>query len=235
MALVKKKPKKKEILKKEDEFISTTMRIINYVRRNRRRLTTIAICVILAAAMAFAYTTYKSNREKDASGAFAMAVDFYYNRLASSRAGSSAPEKAVYSEALKKFEEIVKNYRGTRIWGTACLYAANCSYWAEKYDSAIRYYLLFLKDNKDDTLYNELGWSGLAYSYMAKKDYNNAEKYFKMIIDREGAEKPYAYYNLARIYNAQGKTAEAEKVIETLAREFPDLDITSRLKRREGS
>ena len=102
------------------------------------------------------------------------------------------------------------------------LYAAQCAYWGQQYDKAISYYQEFLGRLKEGDSFRELAWSGMAYSYQAKGDCDKALEYFQKIVDVNGFEKAYAYYNMAQCYEKLKDKEKARQMEETLKKEFPD-------------
>jgi hypothetical protein len=90
-----------------------------------------------------------------------------------------------------------------------------------KYDEAIAKYKMALNIDKNSTLANY----ELSYTYMAKKNYGDAIKYSKKVIDQDADNQQGAYIVLGSSLDMNGKPDNAIKVYEEGLSKFPNSNL----------
>lgn len=126
-------------------------------------------------------------------------------------------------EALEEFETALAMARRKSDKKLACL-LEQCLYvlsehlevYLKKPEEAERYYWELVDENKFDNLYQQRGWTGLAYIALAKKDFPKAEAAAQRALDlAQGIESPVPHFRvhdlLGEIYWAQN---QIQRVIE---------------------
>jgi len=198
-----KKVSRKKLLNEPDEFITTTGRVIQYVRENQRRLTIYAIIVVAVIAVGFLGYSYFRWQEEKAEAIQQQALQMY--QTAYSQTGNLEKEKENYKKALEKFKEALGVY-GRGVTGQVShLYIGNCYYAMREYDNAIQAYGQCL-----DGPFRTLALQSLGYAYETKGDYNRALENFGK--NAEGATNPEQEEGLlgvARCYEALKQNPKA--------------------------
>lgn len=90
-----------------------------------------------------------------------------------------------------------------------------------KYDEAIAKYKMALNIDKNSTLANY----ELSYTYMATKNYGDAIKYSKKVIDQDADNQQGAYIVLGSSLDMNGKPDNAIKVYEEGLSKFPNSNL----------
>ncbi|GGX30297.1 tetratricopeptide repeat-containing sensor histidine kinase [Aquimarina muelleri] len=144
--------------------------------------------------------------------------------------GVSAINKRLHKKALQNFHAIsnvsgFKNLKNLKLGQTHLI--------LEDYDSAIYYYLKWNKNSKyTDVIFKKNGYHNLGLSYLHKKDYINAKKYFdkelELIHKTDTLEIITNKMELANIYYNQYKDEIAISIFKEtyeLAKSFSNLEL----------
>ena len=231
---MKKKVSGKELVEPKDEFSSFIVRILEYINTHRTIFMVAGAAVLVTFAGFLALRTYSQIREADAALEFGKAYSYYQVKVRQSSEKGSTSIALVYANALKQFEEVVKNYRNTEAGKMAMLYAGQCAFWGQQHDQAISYYKQYMGFLKDDDPMRQPALSGLGYAYQAKGDCNKALEYFQMIADSNGYEKAGAYYNMAQCYEKLNDHEKAQQMMEKIKKEFPDSMLAQWIALKTG-
>ncbi len=232
---LKKKVSRKELMATKDEFITTTERSLRFIDAHRTVFALITGAVVLTFVSLLVVRSYLKTREADASLQFGKAYSYFQAKIRQQAGKDKTPLTIVYANALKQFEEVINKYERTNASKMAMLYAAQCAYWGQQNDKAISFYQQYLQrlDEKDPS--RELAWSGLAYSYQAKGNCNKALEYFQKIVDSNGFNKVYAYYNMAQCFENLKDKEQAQQMRERIKKEFPDSTLTQWIEAKFGA
>lgn len=123
-----------------------------------------------------------------------------------------------FSKVEESFKHIFSEYANTSAGRQAKVKFAKICYDASKYDLSYKYYKEALEIFENDALMGNLILSSLGQVCLAKKDYEEAEKYFlKIEKGKNDLMKDDARYALAMIYEAGNKTGESKKMYEKIA------------------
>lgn len=231
---LKKKPSGKDLAATPDEFITLSQQTWEFVKAHRTAFTIVGCAVLLALASFLVVRSYLRTREEDAALEFGKAYSYFQARVHQQAEKADTPLAIVYANALKQFEETSNKYRRTDAGRMAMLYAAQCAYWAQQHDKAISYYQQYLARVGHDDSFRELAWSGLAHSYQAKGDCNRALEYFQKVVNANGFEKVYAYYNMAQCYEKLKDMDRAQQMREKIKKEFPDSMLAHWIDAKSG-
>lgn len=212
-----KKVSRKKLLKEPDEFITFTGKLIRLVSTYQKQITIILGIVVSVFLIISIFKFYTNRMENNAFTLLNQANDKYSAVLSSQDASTAL------KEIEKDFEYILSEYSGYQGGKIARVnYAAYC-YRAGEYDKASSLYTTALKDFEQNPSYKNLILNGLAYSYKAKKDYENSIKYFEMIASSEiPMLKDEALFNLSKLYLILGKKSKSIEVLSTIVSDYPE-------------
>jgi tetratricopeptide (TPR) repeat protein len=212
-----KKISRKKLLKEPDEFITFTGKIIRQIIAYQKQIF-IVIGVVVAMFLILSLTRYITNRAENTAFALLNQANNQYQALLQ----NSGPALAL-KEVQQDFEYILDNYSRYQGAKIARVYYANYCYEAGEYSKASELYTKALDHFKKDPVYRNLILSGLGYSYIGIEDYEKAAQYFEMILSSDIALlKDEAIFNLAKSYEALGKTNKRDEMFQTLVLEYPD-------------
>ena len=141
-------PRKIKVQRKDlnepDEFISTSSRVIAYVKARYRLLAPAAGAVLLLVLIAVVWYYYRAGREQDARESFHQAVALYQ---AAGPAETDRPSDQKYRDALAQFSAVEEKYPGTDSGVNALFYLGESSYRLKEYDKAIQEFSKVIKNH----------------------------------------------------------------------------------------
>jgi len=198
-----KKVSRKKLLKEPDEFISTTAKVLQFLRDHQRQMTLYGVVGLAMVATGMAGYLYIHWQESKALAVQQQAFQLYQESFR--KAATAEEEKENYRKALEKFREVRSVYR----WGKAAeasqLYIGNCHYALKEYDQAIVAYTRCLNGP-----FQCIARNGLGYCYEAKGDYVKAVEDYQKNAEENGS--PYqgeGWLGVARCYEAQNQKQKA--------------------------
>jgi tetratricopeptide (TPR) repeat protein len=137
--------------------------------------------------------------------------------------GAAAP--ANYPLALQRFQEVVKQYKGTVSGAIAQFSAGNTYMQMGQPEAAVKEYDVFLKDHSGDTFLSGLVYQRMGYAYLALGRQEEAKKAFTQAESLIGTGA--ATVELARIYDRSGNSAEAQKRYKEISEKIPSTSWAS--------
>lgn len=212
-----KKVSRKKLLKEPDEFITFTGKLIRLVSTYQKQIT-IILGIVVSVFLIISIVKFYTNRMENNAFTLLNQANDKYSAVLSSQDASTA-----LKEIEKDFEYILSEYSGYQGGKIARVnYAAYC-YRAGEFDKASSLYTTALKDFEKNPSYKNLILNGLAYSYKAKKDYENSVKYFEMIASSKiPMLKDEAFFNLSKLYLILGKKSKSIEVLSTIVSDYPE-------------
>lgn len=201
-----KKISRKKLLKEPDEFISTTGKIIQYLRHHRRQVTLYGLISLAVIAAGLGGYTYLLWQEGKAQAVQQQAFELYQEAFV--KAANPEEEKESYRKALEKLREALAVYGRGNVSQVSQVYIGHCQYALKEYDQAIAAYSLCL-----DGPFRAMALDGLGHCYEAKGDWAKALENFKK--NMEGLRSPYqaeAVLGAARCYEALNQKEKALEV-----------------------
>ena len=198
-------PRKIKVVKQKatepDEFISTSSRVLDYIKNNYVAIGSAVAVILVVVIIIFGLGYYSREREKEALDLFAQAKQMY--QQSTSAQTNQQPPTPLYSQALEKFKEVVENYSHATSATTSLLYMGDCYYHLKDYDKAIDHYMRFLNTSDKDNYLRQFAFEGLGYCYEEKGDHEKALDYFKQSLNEGNcAIQNLLYLNIARCYEA---------------------------------
>jgi tetratricopeptide (TPR) repeat protein len=207
----KKKISKKEL--KEDALITWYVKITTWYEENKKRVSTGIVAVLVVGAAGFLYVKNQRDSNERATTDLAKVYSFYDNSQYQT-AIDGVPERNV--PGLKT---IVDEYGSTHAGNLAKLYLANCYYYLNKYDEALKQYQDFSPEGQLLTV-TRLAGIGACYEALgnhadAAKNFENAAT--KYPDDLDAAEN---LNNAARNFAAAGDKDRALELYKKLKKNY---------------
>lgn len=224
---------------KHDEFADTVDSALLYLEDNWRRLTTIALVVLLGGGSVGGYIWYSRDQEARAGAALTSAL---FTLQAQVQAGLPplpgegaekifSSEQAKYEAARKEFDAIRTDFPRTRSAQLAAFYVALCDERLGKTDAAI-VALEELSGTRDRNVAAQAQLT-LAGLYQQRGRAADAEKLYGQLADNPTVTVPraQALLELATL-KAESDPSAARKLLDEIKREFPDTQIAAEVTRR---
>jgi len=189
------------------EWLVVTVR---FVQARRTAVLAALVALGLLTAAGFGYWWYQERREDEASRALARA----HSTLRGEQPGNP-------DEAMKRYREIARQYRGTRSAEESLIALGNLQFEAGKMDDAIGSFGDYLTAYPRGRFRVMVGL-GKAYAQEAKGDLQGAAKTLSELLDRDkdDALAGEAYMALARMYEGLKKPDEAMRVYGQVVEKF---------------
>lgn len=202
-----------------------------------KRITLIAILVIVAGAIAYgSWTVYHDRQTATATVALDTAMKAYNGRVGGTPDPqdpsdvSYTDETARSNDALSKFNAVAKNYPNTLPGKQARYYAALCLEDLQRHNQALED-LKKVADGNDKELANMAQYqTAVIYARTGKPD--DAVKIFRQLADKRSifVPRPLALLELANVLR-QTNPKEAANVYQQIKKEFPDTTISEQADR----
>jgi tetratricopeptide (TPR) repeat protein len=190
----------------EQEIVTLANRFADFVSDNQRAFTiSLAAAVVLVLALG-GLSVKRSLDERKAAPLFAAAYDVY-----AMQAGD-APD---YVRALGLFRDLQKKYPSTRSGALAQYYVGNSLMDMGRTEEALKEYQAFTGKYSGDELLLGLVYNRLGYLYRGLGKQQEAIRSFEQAEALNGAG--VATIELARLYEAGGKEAEAQRKYQEIS------------------
>lgn len=200
-----KKISRKKLLKEPDEFISTTAKVLQFMRDHRREMTIYGVVAVALVAAGFGGYAYFRWQEGKAQVIQQQALQLYHEAF--NRAANPEGEKEAYKKALEKFQEALSVHR----WGNAAqvsqIFIGHCYYGLKEYDQAISAYSRCL-----DGPFRTMALNGLGYCYEAKGDYARAAENYQKTAEEDG--NPYQEESMLDVARCYEELNQKQKALE---------------------
>lgn len=214
---------RKELLEEPDPFIVFIGRVVDFAKKYQQQIVMTAMAVFIGAVVISGVVYFKRQTDDKAAALLGKAIASYSKITHKTTGIQKTPTVAEYEEARKIFKEVMDKYGSTGSGKAALLNYADLSYLVKDYDQAIKSYEKALNDFGGQPEFKNLILNGLASSYEEKQDLENAIKYFDLIVSGNNAlMKDQALFNLALIYEKQGKKDKEVESYKRIISEFPD-------------
>ncbi len=227
--MVKKKISRKKLLKEPDEFISTTARVIQFLKEHRQQVTRSAIIFALVVAFAagtYVYVHWRASNARD----FQQEGFQFYQEALSQGTNAEAAQKA-YRSAIERFQKSISTYGWGEMAQISRLFVGHCHYALQEYDQAEKTYSRCL-----DGPFQVIAYDGLAHSYEAQGQYEKAmESYQK---NAEASNNPYQLESLlgvGRCWELLNQKEKALQVYQEAQKKFPKSAFSDFLQWKIGA
>ena len=208
---------RKRQLEQPDEFITFSQRLIEFVAKHRTQLS-YALGVLAVLIIAIVGVLYFSNKAE--SRAFALldqGMAKYKTAIQNKTPGEA------YLEVKQDFQTILEKYSGKDAEKFARVFCADICYKADDFDKAIEMYNKALQDFENNPFFKNIILRGLGHSFIEKKDYTNAAKYFEMLAAGPDAiMKDEALFNLGELYATLGNKDKSRDSFKKILSDYSD-------------
>lgn len=208
---------RKELLEEPDPFMVFVGKTMTFAKTYQQQIIMAVIAVVLVALVFFGVIYFRQKSEDRAAALFGKAVVKYQGVM------QSKPGFAAYEEVKADFRAVIDQYGSTGAGRAALIKYADICFEMKQYDETIDAYQKALAAFTDQNDFTGLINNGLAYAYEARGDMDEAEKYFNRVLaDPHAVAKDHVLFNLARIYEKQGRTDQRAEALKRLVTEYPE-------------
>lgn len=208
---------RKELLEEPDPFMVFVGKAMTFVKTYQQQIVMAVIAVVLVALVISGVVYFRQKSEDRAAAMFGKAIAKYQGIM------QNTPGFAALEEIKGDFKAIIDQYGSTGAGRSALINYANVCFEMKQYDEAIDAYQKALTAFKGQNDFAGLINTGLAYAYEAKGDEEEAEKYFNRVLsDPNAVAKDHVLFNLARIYEKQGRAEQRDDALKRLVTEYPE-------------
>lgn len=224
---------------KHDEFADSIDATLLYLEDNWRRLTVIALVIVLGGGSVGGYVWYSRDQEQRAGAALTSAL---FTLQAQVQAGLPplpgegpdrifSSEEAKFEAARKEFDAIRAEFPRTRSAQLAAYYVALCDHQLGQTDAAVA--ALEEVSRASDRNVAAQAQLTLAGFYQQRDRTADAAKLYRQLADNPSVTVPrsLALLELATL-KAESDPAAARLLFDEIKREFPDTQIAAEVTRR---
>jgi outer membrane protein assembly factor BamD (BamD/ComL family) len=217
-----KKISRKELLKGPDEFMTLSERAVAYVQVHAQAFIYAGVAAVVLLLGYLGVSWYLGYEERKGQEAYNKA---YYELRRAEAAGEEIPSPDL---PARLFEAVSQDYGLARASDLALPQLARLRFQQGKVDEAISLYRDFREENREKPSYVTMSSFALAACHEAREDYEAAIGEIRPLVeDPDAFMRDQALVRLVRLYRLSGRTEEARKTQETLARDYPDSPFLS--------
>lgn len=177
--MLKRRKYTKRWLKEPDEFITTFGRVTNLVSHHGKALAwaLLGMSLVSLAGGWFLYSRRVAEGKLETS--LAQAYSLYRQ--------AEASDKGDFSEALRAYQDVIREYPRPEKNHRAYLYLGRIYSHNKDFQKAASMYQKVAETSNKEALTREIALMGLGYSYEAMAQYPKAVDQYKKIVELEGA------------------------------------------------
>jgi len=211
-------------LNKPDQFHSLFNKLADLYALNKRKLLLVAGAVMGVVAVVIAWSAYHYYYEKNAWDRYAKIEESTFKRTPSEQNG----------DLIKQYRNLASNYPDSQAALLSSYRLGNLYYNKSDFDAAISSYENYVAHASDRNEFKVLSFSGLAYCYEAKKDYQKAMQALQQAEKIEAVKSlaTFIYRDMGRIYEKMGNAPEALKCYQKALAQSVDPTFTMLIKRK---
>lgn len=222
---------KKRVIKKstdtEMEVKERLSSLKDTLQERQRTAIRIAVGVVVIVAAIVGFLVYSSVSRKKAIALEYEGYKVYY----SNPQAQAANREELYKKALDLF----KKAYDTKNSPFSLYYIAASYYELGKYDDCLKTLKDFTQKYQNDEKFMPLAFQKMALTYIKKGDINEAKKTLDALYNLKGdIYKDFALAEYARLLAKEGKTEEAKKKYDELAKKFPNSPFVNEAKTKLG-
>jgi tetratricopeptide (TPR) repeat protein len=215
------KKKTKALMQPEDEIRSIAHNVSDYYQVYRKQFNLAVAMIVLAITVTLIYSFVGSTNEKKAGQMLSAAYDAY-------DPGGGAP--ANYPQALKQFQDIVKQYGGTVNGAIAQFLTGNTYARMGQPEAALKEFEAFIRKYSSEKFLLGLVYQRIGYTYLAMGKQDDAVKAFAQAESVAGTGP--ATLELARLYERTGKIQESLKSYKDISNNLPTTAWATEARRK---
>lgn len=206
---------------KRDELASMLVKTIKFVKNSLHKdikvIKIVSGVIVISGLVIAIYFIKKTNDDKKAGEIFVQGLSEYKN------------EK--YEDTLPYLKDIYTKYGISKFKGISFYYSGNCYFNLGKYDSAVEFFEKASSGSVSKIIRIQ-SMEGIAYCYEQKKDYKKAEEILLKLSKKLGVSflAPEILFNLARIYELQGKNKDAIDTYQEIVNSYVNSSWANQAK-----
>jgi tetratricopeptide (TPR) repeat protein len=213
----KKRLTRKELLKEPDEFITTTGRVIRWVKANPKPVVYGAGAFLAIIMFVAAYGYYQDNRARVSAELLGQILSQYQRESA-----DDDPAQAL-TRVVPDFDRLIENFSGQPAGRLGCVFYAHFSLKGGEPQKAAELYRKALKRNGNDPSLEPIILYGLASACEAAGDTSEAISTYERVLSLATmTNKDNALFHLGRLYAKEGDPEKSREMYEKLAADYPD-------------
>jgi len=202
---------RKKELEQIDPFQASLLKAMTYAKEYKKQLILIAGAIVLVAVV-FSGIMYNFQKAENTAALLVTQALTQYATI-------NDPDKG-YLETRDAFQNIFTEYANTIAGNLAKVKFAKICYDASKFDQSYQYYKESLEILKNDVQMENFLLASLGYVSLARKEFEEAEKYFLQIEKgKTNLLKDEAKFALAMLYETGDKVGESKKMYEKIVTE----------------
>ncbi|MGA1869989.1 MAG: tetratricopeptide repeat protein [bacterium] len=239
---IKKKISRKELLRQEDEFVSTTHKVMEWLKdkQNQQILAATIIAVILVVLVGLGIRFNIKSKKENSQKLYTLAMQTYQASVATQSQNQSQPVPSQfktmeekYSKALEEFDQVITLYPRSKAAENARFFKLNCLYYLGRYDEVINRAQEYIKKYPN----GQFGIQALitiAYSYEQKKELPQACEIFNSILDKhqDYLLRDSIYMDLGRCYEELNDMDKATEAYQQVLINFPQSVFVKEAEKR---
>ncbi len=195
-----------------DPFQASLLKAMNYAKEYKKQLIFIAGAFVLVAVV-FASVMYSFQKAENSAAMLVTQALTKYNK-------ADNPQKG-YIEIENDFKTIFTDFSNTAAGKQALVQFARICYDASKFDKSYKYYKEAFEEFKNEALMKNFLLSSLGHACLARKDLDEARKYFTQIEQGESdLLKDEAMFTLAMLNEADDNVIESKKLYKQIVTEY---------------
>jgi predicted negative regulator of RcsB-dependent stress response len=215
---------------KENDLEMLAGSVVDFAEREKRTITAVIVAVIVIGGAALGYYLWRDHVQSTAHAALADALKIDDQPVGPASDPDApgadqrfATERSKAQAALTKFKIVADGYPST----DAGIYARyrEASTWMQlgSPGEAITSFQLVI-DKDGNGLYGQMAKLGLAEAQAQAGSFDQAIDSLKQMSEAKDSKVPVdgVLMELGRVYNAAGKTKDAEQVFNKIVQEYPD-------------
>ncbi len=185
---------------------------MDYAKEYKKQLIFIAGAFVLVVIV-FASVMYSFQKAENSAAMLVTQALTKYNK-------ADNPQKG-YIEIENDFKTIFTDFSNTAAGKQALVQFARICYDASKFDKSYKYYKEAFEEFKNEALMKNFLLSSLGHACLARKDLDEARKYFTQIEQGESdLLKDEAMFTLAMLNEADDNVIESKKLYKQIVTEY---------------
>jgi len=228
---IKKKMTRKQFLKQEDEFLTTSARMLIWIKENYNKVILALILVFVAMIIVFSVRYRSKTNLIKSNRMLSMAKGIYYAAIvppSQEQNPASPPQgftssKDKYTQALQLFQELLQIYPDSPAAEEAKFFIPNCLHLLGNYDEAIKGFNEYL-EHYPNGFFVQQAKVGIGYAFSAKGDTEQSIDIFQRILEDspEYVLRDAVYMQLGKNFEEMGSLDKAREAYQNIVINFPN-------------
>ena len=239
---IKKKISRKELLRQEDEFVSTSHKVIEWLKdkQNQQILSAVIIVAILIVVVGMGIRLNMKSKRENSLKLLTLAMQTYQASVETQTSDPSQPTPSQfktleekYLKALEEFDQVIALYPRSKAAQNARFFKLNCQYYLGKYDDVLSGAQEYLKKYSGGHFTTQALLT-MAYSYEQKNEYQKACEEYNNILEKypDYLLRDSIYMDLGRCYEELNDMEKAKEAYQQVLINFPNSIFVKKAEQR---